>query len=126
VVSKPRMTRRSLPAWLHPWERTRLERFRREVRRALGPRLVDLRLYGSRARGEGHVRSDLDVLVLVRRGSSEIVGRVYEISDRIAADEGFPESGDVSPTIIDRAEWRFLLDRELLFGAEVQRDGIPI
>jgi predicted nucleotidyltransferase len=115
-----------LPPWLRPEERARLGRFRREVRTALGDRLLDLQLFGSRARDEGHPRSDLDVLVFVRRRNRRDARRVHEISCRILRDDGFPEAGEIDAIVIDLAQWRFLLDRELLFGREVLRDGIPL
>lgn len=46
-------------------DRAAVVRFRDELRRMLGPRLRDLRLYGSKARGDDHEDSDIDVLVLV-------------------------------------------------------------
>ncbi|MFN2543403.1 MAG: nucleotidyltransferase domain-containing protein [Actinomycetota bacterium] len=50
---------------LEPEERDWVRRFRDEARSVLGERLRDLRLFGSRARGEKHEESDIDLLVLV-------------------------------------------------------------
>jgi predicted nucleotidyltransferase len=46
-------------------EREWVEAFRDRARAMLGARLRDLRLFGSRVRGEAHDESDIDLLVLV-------------------------------------------------------------
>jgi predicted nucleotidyltransferase len=43
-----------------------LSELKRELARVLGPRLESAYLYGSRARGEAELDSDIDVLVVVR------------------------------------------------------------
>lgn len=50
---------------LAPVERKWVEDFRRQVRELLGERLADLRLFGSKARGDSGPGSDIDVLVLI-------------------------------------------------------------
>jgi predicted nucleotidyltransferase len=52
-------------ACLQPHERGWVESFRDRVRELLGERLRDLRLYGSKVRGDSHEDSDIDLLVLV-------------------------------------------------------------
>ena len=46
-------------------ERRWVEEFRDRSRATLGARLRDLRLFGSKFRGEPHDESDIDILVLV-------------------------------------------------------------
>lgn len=46
-------------------DRRAVERFRDELRRRFGARLRDLRLYGSKVRGDDHRESDIDLLVLL-------------------------------------------------------------
>ena len=53
--------------------------FAPEVRRRLGAHLKDLRLFGSRARGDAHPHSDYDMLVIVDRRSPEIRAAILEI-----------------------------------------------
>jgi predicted nucleotidyltransferase len=52
-------------ARLDPAERRAVEEFHDRVRELFGPRLRDMRLFGSKVRGEDHPESDIDVLVLV-------------------------------------------------------------
>lgn len=51
---------------LTPDERRWVEEFRDQARELLGERLADMRLFGSKARGDSGPESDIDVLVLVR------------------------------------------------------------
>lgn len=50
---------------LKPEDRRAVEEFRDGVRELLGERLADLRLFGSKARGDDGPESDIDILVLV-------------------------------------------------------------
>lgn len=50
---------------LDPTERAWVEEFRHRVRERYGERIRDLRLFGSKVRGDDHDTSDVDLLVLV-------------------------------------------------------------
>lgn len=52
-------------ARLTPDERRWVEDLRDRLRAEYGPRLRDLRLFGSKVRGDFHDESDIDVLVLI-------------------------------------------------------------
>jgi predicted nucleotidyltransferase len=70
-------------------ERAALDRFANDVRRRLAPWVVDLILYGSRARNTAAPWSDWDVLALVEGRDpdreSELAGLAFDylLSDRI-------------------------------------------
>src|SRR5712691_11359227 len=49
-----------------PIRKRALDRFAEQAREILGPKLLELRLFGSEARGEAGPDSDLDVLVVVQ------------------------------------------------------------
>jgi uncharacterized protein len=50
---------------LEPEERRWIEDFRERLRAEYGERLRDLRLFGSKARGDWHDESDIDLLLLL-------------------------------------------------------------
>jgi predicted nucleotidyltransferase len=70
-------------------EREVLERFVEALREELGDELLAVWLYGSRARGEGHDESDLDVLVLTRNGRRDRE-RVISVASDTALDAAQP------------------------------------
>lgn len=119
------LTQLPLPPWLSSAERSRLRRFAREVRRIVGPDLLKLCLYGSRARGEGHAESDLDVLVVVRY-ARRYERRIRDLSGNMMDAEGWPLQGHLSEVVLSKSEWQFLLARERLFAREVSAQGLPL
>jgi predicted nucleotidyltransferase len=60
-------------------EQAALHDFVQRVRGALGANLVELRLFGSRARGDAAADSDIDVLVVVARDRVNAEDRAIDI-----------------------------------------------
>jgi predicted nucleotidyltransferase len=111
-----------LPACLTAAERAALHDFTQFVRKRFGARARDLRLFGSRARGEGHEDSDLDVLVTVDGLTPDERNEVWyetgHLMDR--------HSVSVGSLVVSSQHWDDLRDRERLIVAEVDRDGIAL
>ena len=92
------------------------------VRGRFGARLAELRLFGSRARGEGSEDSDVDVLIVID-GLTWLEGR--ELTD---------QTGDlltrhdvlISPFAMSLARWTELRDLERRIVREIERDGIAL
>lgn len=74
-----------------------MNEFRDRLRTAFGRRLRDLRMYGSKVRGESHAESDIDLLVLIDGGDYAAAAKVWEIATRSAP--GFPPTYSISTTI---------------------------
>ncbi|OGQ23115.1 MAG: hypothetical protein A2138_04080 [Deltaproteobacteria bacterium RBG_16_71_12] len=88
------------------------------MRAALGAELVRMTLFGSRARGEGHEESDLDVLVVVRRSSRALRYAVLDVAADVEADSGLA----LSPVVMDEEA----LARSFPLRGAVERDGVPL
>jgi predicted nucleotidyltransferase len=82
-------------------EQQALARFKTALESLLGANLVSLRLFGSRARGEGTAESDLDVLVLVRTKDPALCRRIVEA----ALDADLAYDTNVAPTILTISEY---------------------
>jgi uncharacterized protein len=116
------MSTLSLPAPLSAAEKAALGEFTTRVRELLGPDLKSARLFGSRARGEGHEYSDLDIaLVVTPTGRA----RRYDVYD-LAFDIGLEHHVILAPMVIEEARFQQLKDRERLIVHEIERDGIPV
>ncbi|GJD61182.1 nucleotidyltransferase domain-containing protein [Methylobacterium frigidaeris] len=58
-----------------------LVRFAADARRHDGPRLLDLTLFGSRARGDAGPESDADVVVILADGAWRIIDEARTLAD---------------------------------------------
>ena len=97
-----------------------------ELKRRIAERfpecLVDLRLYGSRARDHAGADSDADVLVVLEQAGWEERRQVIDL----AADIGLEHDLIVSPTVFDRATYDRWRDQRRPLVLEIERDGIPL
>jgi predicted nucleotidyltransferase len=104
-----------------PAVREALARFRAALEARYGSALVELRLYGSYARGDATEDSDVDVYVLLEQASAADKLEVLELAGRVFHDTGLM----VSPTLAGRAqlaEWRRL--GHPLWNA-IEEEGVP-
>jgi predicted nucleotidyltransferase len=92
------------------------------ARSRLGAVLLEARLFGSRARGEGDEESDLDVAFIVQAGGR---ARRREVQD-LAFDISLRTGIQLSPLVIEEPDLALLRARERLLAAELDRDGRPL
>ena len=84
--------------------------------------VVELYLYGSRARGDHHPDSDYDVFVVLRERTRDTIDLLYE-----AVVEVVCESGSlVSLKIVSREQFRQLVVDGNPLVANVLQDGVPL
>lgn len=95
--------------------------FRRRLTSRFGGDLVDVRLFGSWARGEATEESDVDVLVLLRdpawsdrRAVLDLAGDLFYELDLL-----------VSPTVLSSATYQAWRRQERPLVMDIERDGIP-
>jgi predicted nucleotidyltransferase len=103
--------------------RRTLDTFAAGLRERFGPRLKEIRLFGSYARGEAHEHSDVDCLVLL--------DRVEVLDDRtvtdLAADLTWQIGGVViSPLTMSVEAFDAWKARERRTALEIEREGIRL
>ena len=105
-------------------DRAFLGRYRHAASAALGARILEMRLFGSRARGDFRADSDLDLLVLVDADDREIrrtlSGLAYDLSMEMGLYYGVSlhvQSGD---------HFQRSLQHETLFACELEEQGIKV
>ena len=112
------------PVAAPPIVRRALDRFRRWLVERYGGRLRELVLYGSRARGDAHEESDIDVLVVIDDFDVNERGALFEAAYDAGVD------GDdyisVSPFVVSTAQAADMRARERRIFREIARDGVPL
>ena len=106
----------------HPEERLWIEQYVAAVRERYPDAVSRLLLYGSKARGDSHDESDIDLMLIVKDEAEGLMWDLRWIGYDLAA------ASWAVPSILVRteAEWA---RRELLgspFHAAVERDGIRV
>jgi predicted nucleotidyltransferase len=96
----------------------------RELKAALARdfRLVELRMFGSKARGDSDKESDIDVLVVLEDYDWNTRMAVVDLCTDISIDHGVL----LTPVLYTRAEYDSGLTRVTPFYQAVAREGVPI
>lgn len=103
-------------------EHQALKRFKVALESLLADNLVDLRLFGSRAREEGTAESDLDVLIVVRQKDRAVCRRIVEL----ALDIDLACETNLAPTILSAEEYRRNREYQTPFYRNVERESLPL
>ena len=84
--------------------------------------LKGIRLFGSRARGEGHEYSDVDIALIVTEAGR---ARRYDVYD-LAFDLGVEYGVELAPVVIDERRLRDLERRERRIARDITVVGVPL
>jgi uncharacterized protein len=88
----------------------------------LGNNLLDLMLFGSRARGDESPDSDIDVLVLLSKSNWPIEHRVLTIASRLSLEL------DVifNPYIVSQERWEWMQQVQHPLYHSITSEGVPL
>lgn len=103
-------------------EKSGLEQFKVGLKKILGDQLIELKLFGSKARGDDRPDSDLDVLVIVATDDWHICDTVYDIATDILLQTDLC----ISPKIISKDKFNQLRKENTSFICNVSRDAITV
>jgi predicted nucleotidyltransferase len=90
------------------------------LRKRLKSHLRDLRLFGSRARGDAHETSDYDVLILVDQKTSEVRDRILDVQVEIL------DQYDALVATILRTEDEWRLSQGFPLAQNIARESVPL
>jgi predicted nucleotidyltransferase len=99
-----------------------LQEFVARTRAALGSTLRELRLFGSKARGDARADSDLDVLVVVERERA----RAEDLAVDIAFDINVANDLYISPRVVTAESLIDPVWCTTLFVKTVTHEGVPL
>lgn len=92
------------------------------IRRRFSDRILAVVLFGSKARGDAHLESDLDLLVLVDGETSEFRSNLWEVASDISLDYDVV----LSPRVVGQARWRQMREMRLPLYRDIIADGIAL
>jgi predicted nucleotidyltransferase len=103
-------------------ETAALQAYIRILEERFGHRLVEVLLFGSKARGEAHPGSDVDVAVILDRPEAQ------DLSDArgLAFDIWLTYQVLISIRAMSRESWQALAAMQSLFYRNLLRDGISL
>lgn len=97
-------------------------RFARELRRRYGDAVLEVRLFGSFARGEADEASDVDVAVVLESADWETRRDIVDL----ATDTGLAHDLLLSPTVFDRETYEAWRRQERALVMDIEREGVPL
>lgn len=103
-------------------EKETLKEFKETLKKVLTDNLLEVKLFGSKARGNARKDSDVDVLVIISSGDWHMCDVVYGI----ATDIFLETEVCISPKVISRKEYKHLHNSGNPFIKNVIREGIAI
>lgn len=114
-----------LQSTLSTSERSVLTEFVRRLRKRYGDRITKLAVFGSRARGDVHEDSDIDVLVVLD-GAVNWRDRhaIMELACDVALEA--TDYAELNPRTLSRDQYETLLRQEWRFALDCEREGIRL
>lgn len=109
---------------LPPTVRDFLERFSEQARRRFGAEVEEIRLFGSRARGDHKDDSDLDLFVVHRTESREVRRALSGLACDLAGEMELPFWP--STLIMTGKHFQELLKRERRLALDIMAEGIAV
>lgn len=99
-------------------------RFKEKLQTACGDRVLEVRLFGSMARGDFHEASDLDVFVMVDSRELALVDAISTAAWETGYEMELPFS--ISPLIMARDHFEELHRRERRIARDILTEGIAV
>jgi hypothetical protein len=99
-----------------------LKDLREKLHQLLGASMEKLVLYGSRARGDYEIGSDVDVAIIVKNLDRERKESILKLVADIELEHLVP----LSTLVLSDGSYKDLLERERRIALDIEREGIPI
>jgi len=114
----------NVPALAHllPNEQAAIMAYINRIREHFSDRILGVMLFGSKARGDADVESDLDLLVLVDIESPEVRSELWQMASDISLDYNLV----LSPRVFGQARWNEMSHMRLPLYRAIMADGVVL
>ncbi|VAW37401.1 hypothetical protein MNBD_CHLOROFLEXI01-1718 [hydrothermal vent metagenome] len=116
------MIRQELPKHLEQREHNAIFDCSQRLKVKLANSLVNLQLFGSKARGDFNEDSDIDLLVIIAGLKPPIRWLIYEV----AADCSLQYDVLINTHVLDKQRWDEIERHQDTLWREIERDGVPL
>jgi predicted nucleotidyltransferase len=113
---------RPLSKYLSANEAEAIQRFIEKLQDKFGQDIEDVRLFGSKARGEAKLDSDLDIFILVKSSDYALKHAILWL----AAEVSLRYDVLLSPRVLPLTAWEQMAEGNTLFYRTVCADGVPL
>lgn len=111
-----------LPAHLKANEKAAIGELIARVLRQPELNVVDMRLFGSKARGDFDPDSDLDILIILENADWTVRDQIHLLAARVSLEYDVL----INTHLFSRAGWENMTHRRATLWRHVQCDGIPL
>ena len=84
--------------------------------------LVNIRLFGSKARGDFRKESDIDILLILKKKSWDLIDKIYDV----VIDVEIEHNSQISLKIYSEAEFNRIKDYETFFYKNITKEGVSL
>ena len=103
-------------------EREAIQEFIHQLHMRYPDELIQITLFGSKARGDSRPWSDIDVLILVTQESWSLRGGI----SNLAADVSLEYDVILGPRVIGQERWEHMKERRFGLYENIIAEGIPL
>lgn len=107
---------------LNEIEEKALNEFKETLLKRFGENIKTLRLFGSKARGDFHPESDIDVLILIKSGDFKVKDQIVDVSWEILMKYNIY----ISPRVITENHYSYLKYLETSLIKNIEKEGVPV
>lgn len=113
MAKKPKLTKKERKV-LREFKQRLIEKFKND--------LLELKLFGSKARGDFHKESDVDVLIVLKKKNKKNEDFIIELTAEIGLSYGI----NISPIIFSEKEYNYQRKFPSIFIQILEREAIPL
>jgi predicted nucleotidyltransferase len=100
-------------------ERHAVEDFAKLIRAGLGGCLIKIEIFGSKVRGDYTESSDIDILIIVKERTLDVMDRIGDIAAELTLEYNIP----ISPIVFSEHEYKVNADMSSSFILSVKAEG---